>query len=96
MQETQETQVQSLGQKIPWRREWHPTTVFLPGKFHGQRSMAGSSPWVHKEADTTEYIGFQFLRPPLSLKRLTEELMISKREDIETKNNCWPGKLLTI
>ena len=35
--------------KIPWRREWQPTPVFLPGKFHGQRSLAGYSPWYHKE-----------------------------------------------
>ena len=34
--------------KIPWRREWQPTAVFLPGKFHGQRSLAGYSPWGHK------------------------------------------------
>ena len=32
--------------KIPWRREWLPTPVLLPGKSHGQRSMAGYSPWV--------------------------------------------------
>ena len=31
--------------KIPWRREWQPTPVFLPGKSHGQRSLAGHSPW---------------------------------------------------
>ena len=31
----QETQVQSLGQEDPWRREWQPTPVFLPGEFHG-------------------------------------------------------------
>ena len=31
--------------KIPWRREWLPTPVFLPGKFHGQRSLASYSPW---------------------------------------------------
>ena len=30
--------------KIPWRREWLPTAVFLPGEFHGQRSLAGHSP----------------------------------------------------
>ena len=29
--------------KIPWRREWQPTLVFLPGKSHGQRSLAGCS-----------------------------------------------------
>ena len=41
----QETQVQSLIQKIPWRREWQPTSVFLPGEFHGQRCLVGYSPW---------------------------------------------------
>ena len=38
--------------KIPWRRKWQPTPVFLPGEFHGQRSLAGYSPWgckVHGE-----------------------------------------------
>ena len=34
--------------KIPWRRKWQPTPVFLPGKAHRQRSMAGYSPWGHK------------------------------------------------
>jgi len=37
--------------KTPWRREWLPTPVFLPGKFHGQRSLVGHSPWGHKEMD---------------------------------------------
>ena len=40
--------------KIRWRRKWQPTTVFLPGKFHGERSLVGYSPWGHKELDTTE------------------------------------------
>ena len=41
--------------KIPWSRKWQPTTpVFLPGKFQGQRSLAGYSPWSHKELDMTE------------------------------------------
>ena len=31
--------------KIPWRRKWQPTPVFLPGEPHGQRSLAGFSPW---------------------------------------------------
>ena len=35
--------------KIPWRRKWHPTAVFLPGKSHGQKSLLGYSPWGHKE-----------------------------------------------
>ena len=40
--------------KIPWRREWLPTPLFLPGEFHGQRSLVGLSPWGGKESDTTE------------------------------------------
>ena len=40
--------------KIPWRREWQPTPAFLPGESHGQRILAGYSPWGHKESDTTE------------------------------------------
>ena len=40
--------------KIPWRRAWQPAAVFLPGESHGQRSLVGSSPWGHKESDTTE------------------------------------------
>ena len=41
--------------KIPWSRKWQPTPVFLPGEFHGQRSLVGYSPWGHKESDTTEH-----------------------------------------
>ena len=40
--------------KIPWRRAWQPTPVFLPGKSHGQRILAGYSPQGHNESDTTE------------------------------------------
>ena len=39
--------------KIPWRRKWQPTLVFLPGKSHGQRILAGYSPCGQKEVDTT-------------------------------------------
>ena len=42
--------------KIPWRRKWQPTPVFLPGKFHGQRSLAGCRPWGRKESDTAEWL----------------------------------------
>ena len=34
--------------KIPWRRKWQPIPVFLPGEFHGQRSLAGYSPCGHR------------------------------------------------
>ena len=49
-----ETRVRSCVGKIPWRRKWQPTPVFLPGKSHGQRFLLGYSPWGCKESDTTE------------------------------------------
>ena len=42
--------------KIPWRRKWQPTLVFLPGEPHGQRSLVGCSPWGRKESDVTEWL----------------------------------------
>ena len=39
--------------KSPWRKAWQPTLVFLPGESHGQRSLAGYSPWCCNETDTT-------------------------------------------
>ena len=45
--------------KIPWRRKWQPTPVFLPGEPHGQRSLEGYSPWGHKESDTIEHLSTQ-------------------------------------
>ena len=46
----------SSSRKIPWRRKWQPTPVFLPVEFHGWRGMAGYSPWGHKELDKTEQV----------------------------------------
>ena len=40
--------------RFPWSRKWQPTPVFLPGKFHGHRSLVGYSQWGCKELDTTE------------------------------------------
>ena len=42
--------------KIPWRREWHSTPVFLPGECNGQRSLVSYNPWGYKESDRTEQI----------------------------------------
>ena len=36
-----------------WKRQWHPTPVFLPGKSHGWRSLVGCSPWSHEDSDMT-------------------------------------------
>ena len=49
-----ETQVHPWVKKIPWRRGWQPTPIFLPGEFHGQRSLVGYSAWGCKESHTTE------------------------------------------
>jgi len=38
----------------PWRRQWHPTPVLLPGKSHGWRSLVGCSSWGCEESDMTE------------------------------------------
>ena len=54
-----ETRVQFLGGKISWRRKRQPPTVFLPGKFHGQRSLVGYSAWGHKDLGTIE-LGLNF------------------------------------
>ena len=42
--------------KIPWRKSWKPTPVFLPGESHRQRSLAGYSPWGLQESDTTQWL----------------------------------------
>jgi len=52
----QEIWVWSLDGKIPWKRKWQPTPVFLPGEFHGQWSLAGYSPRDHSESDSTEWL----------------------------------------
>ena len=41
--------------KIPWKRKWQPTPVFLRGKSHGERSLVGCSSWGRKETDMTEH-----------------------------------------
>ena len=43
-----------LGWEDPLEEAWQPTPVFLPGESHGQRTLAGYSPWAYKELDTTE------------------------------------------
>ena len=55
--------------KIPWRREWQPTPVFLPGESHGQRSLVGYSPWGPKETEQLNHQ--QWLLMPFVLGDLT-------------------------
>ena len=59
----QETRVYLWVGKIPWRRKWQPTPVFLPGKPHGQRSLVGYSPWgSQKESDMADGLNKHQLR----------------------------------
>ena len=58
-------------------RKWHPTLVFLSGKFHGQRSLAGYGPWGHKESAITEQSSTKlFLRQG---KSVSEEVIIAEQ-----------------
>ena len=59
--------------RSPGEREWLPTSVFLPGEFHRQRSLAGYSPPGHKESDITE--------------RLT--LHTTKDFEVTVEELCW-------
>ena len=45
---------------VLWRRQWHPTPGFLPGKSYGRRSLVGCRPWGNEESDMTERLHFHF------------------------------------
>ena len=98
MKETLETWVQALGRADPLEEEaWQPTSVFLPGESHGQRSLAGSSPWGCKESDTTEMAedrqckkatqldqdGLEMLEGALGDEALTESLCLKRQRGRE-------------
>ena len=53
-------------ERIPWRRKWQLTLVFLAGKLHGQRSLSGYNPWGRTESDTFEHA---YIHAPRSLSR---------------------------
>ena len=62
--------------KIPWRREWQPTPVFLPGEIHGQKSLMGYSPGGHKGLDTNEWLTRQSEDIHWKLLNIWEKLKI--------------------
>ena len=64
--------------KIPWRRKWKPTPVFLPEESHGQRSLAGYSPWGHKEMPR---VIFLFFSHPMSFNSATRPLVTQFLEE---------------
>ena len=55
-----------------------PTPVFLPGEFHGQRSLAGCNLWVHKESDTTEQLTFSLFCLKMWFKKLKLTVLFSE------------------
>ena len=66
-EEMQETGFDPWVRKIPWRRKWQPIPIFLLGESHGQRSLAGYSPWGLKESNRTEQLSvLQYLRASLN------------------------------
>ena len=65
--------------KISWNRKRQPTPVFLPGKSHGQRSLAGYSPWGHKESDMTEQLNNKRREGEVGGKSTECEVMDTKR-----------------
>ena len=74
MLEVLEPRVDPWIRKIYWSRKWPPASVFLPGKFHGQRSLADSNPWSHKESNTTEHTVIMIV---LTLTERSRQIMVS-------------------
>ena len=72
--------------KIPWRREQLLTPVFFPGEFHGQRSLAGYSPWGHRKSDITER--------PTTLSLLGKLLHFSGSASLSAWQGFWISLLL--
>ena len=70
--EVQETQFNPWVGNIPWRRKQETTSVFLPGKSQGRRSLVGYSLWGHKESDTTEHTHTLFMNTILISPKHTQ------------------------
>ena len=68
--------------KVPWRRKRQPTPVFLPGKSHGQRSLAGYSSRGRKQSDTTERLHFTSVvkNPPANAEDVRDTGLIPFRK----------------
>ena len=77
----QKTWIQSLGWKEPLEKEIRlPTPVFLPGEFHGQKSLVGYSPWGCEESDTTERLS-------------TAQLVAQMVKNLSARQETWFGCL---
>ena len=56
-----------MDKEVCRRRQWHPTPVLLPGKFHGRRSLVGCSLWGREESVTTEQLHFHALEKEMAI-----------------------------
>ena len=78
--------------KIPWRREWKPTPVFLPWKSHRERNLVGYSLWGRKESDTTEWLNNNNHYQP-SCKACPEFLPLLSKHVISCRMSIRGGSL---
>ena len=65
--------------QIPWRRDRLPSPVFLPGEFHGQKSLAGYGPTGRKELDTTEQLSTAHIKMVQPIAKAEAELTQGRR-----------------
>ena len=72
--------------KIPWRRGWRPSLVFLPGEYHGQRRLAAQSMEL-KESDTTEWLTLSLFQTQIRTT-VRDHFTLTEMTDI---NTCWQG-----
>ena len=85
-----ETRFDLWVRKIPWRKEWQPTPAFLPGEVHGQRSLAGYSPWCCKESDMTEELTHYLVLSNLAVRLFLQILRILIISSIQLPKTARP------
>ena len=79
--------------KMPWRRAWQPTPVFLPGASPWQRCLGGYSPWGRKELDMTEWLGTaQHITYMWNLKKHKWTYLQNRLTDIENNLKVTKGE----
>ena len=81
--------------EVSQRRKWQPTPVFLPGEFHGQRSLVGYSPWCHKEMDMAEQLSTHLISYPKINSKQIKDLNI-RPETVKLLGETVRDKLLDI
>ena len=75
--------------KIPWRRAWQLTPVFLPGDSHGQRSLAGYSQWGRKESDSTERLHFTASLEKAFITLVISRVFFQEKQFLSVADEFW-------